>query len=128
MIADEMLANKYDGITRPLNWSEFCKRYAEGGVLHELTDLVAGQFRFIFDDTNPRTTPPRRAMQCRLAILALYLIHLSEENGNMFWTRRTDGIWSVVTNWFKWEREQTQKPQWFVFKFGDVEEHLKSMN
>jgi len=123
IIADEMLAAK-QGIVRPLNWKEFTERYMTGGVLRTLTDLVAGKLRFIFDDASPRTTPPRRAAQARLAILALYLIQMSAEAGNPGWNRRTEGIWRVVGNWFAWERDHRQNPQWFVFRRGDVEEWL----
>ena len=125
IIADEMLATKQQGIIRPLNWNEFVQRYEAGGVLRTLTDLVAGKLRFVFDDRNPRTVPPRRSTQCRLAILSLYLIHMSEEAGNTNWTRRAEGIWRVVTNWFAWEKQEGQNPLWYVFHRGDVMEHLE---
>jgi hypothetical protein len=124
IISDEMLIAKQQGIIRPLNWKEFCDKYSQGGVLRTLTDLVADKLRFIFDDTEPRTTAPRRSAQARLAILALYLIHMSEEAGESGWTRRADRIWHVVTSWFAWEQEKGQNPQWFVFKRGDVTEWI----
>ncbi len=125
IIADEMLSAKQYGIVRPLNWNEFVTRYMADGVLSRLANLVAGRFRFVFDDTNPRTTAPRRALQCRLAILALYLIRLSEESGATHWSRRADAIWPVVTSWFAWEREQQQEPRWYVFSPGDVATRLE---
>lgn len=121
IIADEMLVAKQQGIVRPLNWSEFCGRYQQGGVLKALADLVANKLRFVFDDSSPKTTPPRRATQCRLAILALYLLRLSEEAGDAHWKPREAGIWRVAANWFAWERDQNQAPRWYVFKAGDVE-------
>ncbi len=120
IIADEMLVSKHPRVVKPLNWKEFADRYAEGGVLRTLTDLIAGKLRFIFDDSNPRTVPPRRSTQARLAILALYLIHMSDEAGNPMWNRRSDNIWRVVANWFAWERGEDQNPQWYVFNRGDV--------
>jgi hypothetical protein len=125
IIADEMLATKQQGIIRPLNWNEFAQRYEATGVLRTLTDMVAGKLRFIFDDSNPKTVPLRRSTQCRLAILSLYLLHMSEEAGSTFWTRRAEGIWRVVTNWFAWEKDQEQDPQWYVFRRGDVADRVE---
>ncbi len=124
IIADEMLVPK-QGVVRPLNWKEFCSRYDEGGVLCTLAELVAHKLRFVFDDANPRSTAPRRAMQCRLAILALYLIDMSERAGSTGWSWRSDTIWEVVTNWYRWEEEQRQEPEWYVFSRGDVRRRIE---
>lgn len=119
IITEEMLTGpEGNRITRPLNWSEFCKKYSTNPVVAELTEVVANKIRFVFNEAN--SLPPRKATQCRLAIMALYLIQLSKEAGNDSWTWREDGLWYTTTEWFKWMSVQGQEPHWFVFKFGDV--------
>lgn len=119
IITEEMLATaKAHAVPRPLNWKEFCAKYANDGVVRELAELVAGRVRYIFSEAN--SLPPRKAMQCRLAIMALYLIQLSKEAGNDSWTWREDGLWQIVAAWWDWENSQGQGPKWFVFKYGDV--------
>lgn len=120
IITDSMLVEKEQGIVRPLNWREFAQAYFDDPVIKTLTDMVAAKFRFIFDDTNPKTTPIRRANQCRLAILALYLIRMSTEADSLGWSRREEDIWRVCVSWFQWEQDQKQSPQWSVFERGDV--------
>lgn len=124
IITEEMLT-RTDGvrITRPLNWAEFCKKYSTNVVVKELTEVVARKFRFVFDET--KSLPPRKATQCRLAIMALYLIQLSRESGNDSWNRREENLWRTITEWFKWERDQGQAPEWFVFSYGDVAARIK---
>jgi len=125
IIADEMLNTQPQaGVKRPMNWKEFCAIYSAGGVLTELSDLIAKKLRFIFDDRNPRTTPLRRSAQCRLAILALYLIRMSEEAGEKGWLKRADAVWRTATNWRKWQLDEGQTPDWFVFEHGDVAARL----
>lgn len=123
IITEEMLTGP-EGvrITRPLNWAEFCRKYAANPVVKELSELVAGRFRYVFDET--RALPPRRATQCRMAIMALYLIRLSQEAGNDSWTWREEPLWRTVTAWFNWEWQQRQGPKWFVFTYGDVASRL----
>lgn len=105
-------------ITRPTNWAEFVREYDRGEVLQTLSESVADKIRYIFEESNP--LPPRRAMQCRLAIMALYLIRLSKEAGNDSWNRREPALWNTVSGWFAWEYQHDQRPTWFVFEFGDV--------
>ena len=89
IVTQEMLvATTPPAVPRPLHWKEFCVKYEEDAVLRELAELVAGRVRYIFNETN--SLPPRKAMQCRLAIMALYLIQLSREAGNDSWTWRED--------------------------------------
>jgi len=120
--AEMLVTSSATSITRPLNWREFCRKHRSGRAFQDLAELVADKLRFTFDETN--SLPPRRAMQCRLAIMALYLIQLSKEVENSSWNRREDALWRVATEWFKWEREHGQSPSWFVFQFGDVEARL----
>lgn len=125
IIEDEMTVQGNQRVPHPVNWREFCQKYQEGGVLRTLADMVASKFRFIFDDANHRTTPLRRSSQCRLAIMALYLIKMSEENGDSIWAKKAADIWPVVADWFAWEATYNTEngrrpPQWFVFTYGDV--------
>lgn len=123
IITDEMLTGPTGTrISRPLNWSEFCRKYNSDGVIKELAELVADRFRYVFNEGN--ALPPRKATQCRLAIMALYLIQLSREAGNDSWNWRGDNLWKIVSQWFKWEADQGQDPKWFVFTYGDVSERL----
>jgi hypothetical protein len=110
-------------LPRPINWKEFCGKYATDSTVKELSDLVAGKLRLIFDET--KSLPPRKAMQCRLAIMALYLIRLSKEAGNDSWSRREDALWRIVSDWHQWEFDRGQDPKWFVFTFGDVAERTR---
>lgn len=121
IITEEMLTGP-EGvrITRPLNWSEFCKKYTANPVVKELAELVAGRFRFVFNEAN--SLPPRKATQCRLAIMALYLVQISKETGNDSWAWRDESLWKTVADWFRWEFEQNQAPKWFVFLYGDAAE------
>jgi len=124
IVTEEMLVAQHAmGIFRPLNWKEFCDKCASNPVMNELSELVASRLRFIFNEGN--ALPPRKAMQCRLGIMALYLIELSKESGNDSWTRREDGLWQIVGDWFRWEMEQDQEPRWYVLRFGDVEERVR---
>jgi hypothetical protein len=124
IIGSEMLVTpEATRVVRPLNWKEFCEAAAAVPAVRELAEVVASKLRFIFDESN--SLPPRKAMQCRLAIMALYLIQLSKEAGNDSWTRREDALWRVVTDWFKWESDHGQDPKWFVFAFGDVAERVR---
>jgi hypothetical protein len=119
IITEEMLVAPHaTKVTRPLNWKEFCDKHSGNPAVRDLAETVAGKLRFIFDET--RSLPPRKAMQCRLAIMALYLIQLSKEAGSDSWQRREEALWDIVTDWFTWEAEQGQKPAWYVFEFGDV--------
>ncbi len=111
-------------VVRPINWKEFCEKYTASPVVRELADIVADKLRFIFDEA--KSLPPRKAMQCRLAIMGLYLIQLSKEAGNDSWSRREDALWRIVGDWFKWESDQGQDPKWFVFTFGDVAQRIRS--
>lgn len=121
IIVEEMLiAPGATKVTRPLNWKEFCDKCESSPVLRELAEQVADRLRFIFVETN--SLPPRRAMQCRLAILALYLVQISKDAGNDSWTRREESLWRIAREWFAWEAGQGQNPRWFVFRFGDVAE------
>lgn len=61
-------------------------------------------------------------MQCRLAILALYLVRISRDAGNDSWNWREESLRGIVKDWFAWESEHDQNPKWFIFKFGDVAE------
>ncbi len=126
IITQEMLtAPDVSKVPRPLNWKEFCEKYSADPVLQELAEQVAGRIRFIFDEAN--ALPPRKAMQCRLGIMALYLIQLSKEaRGSDSWTWREDGLWEVVVGWYKWEQEQSQNPRWYVFERGDVAKRIPS--
>ncbi len=122
IIVEEMLvAPSATKVTRPLNWKEFCEKCQACPVLKELAEQVADRLRFIFVETN--SLPPRRAMQCRLAILALYLVQISKDAGNDSWNRREESLWRIVKEWFTWEDAQGQHPHWFVFRFGDVAEY-----
>jgi hypothetical protein len=124
IITEEMLvAPQATKVTRPLNWKEFCDKYSGTPAVRDLAEMVAAKLRFIFDEGNK--LPPRKAMQCRLAIMALYLIQLSKEAGENGWTRREEGLWDIVTRWFAWEDEQGQEPAWYVFQFGDVAQRAR---
>ena len=119
IITEEMLTGP-EGvrISRPLNWSEFCRKYNASTVVRELSEIVAGRFRYVFDEAN--SLPPRKATQCRMAIMALYLIQVCSETGSDSWNWRRDGLWRTVCDWYKWEWDQKQAPKWFVFTYGDV--------
>lgn len=108
-------------VPRPLNWKEFCEKYTANQVVRELAEQVAGRIRYIFNESN--SLPPRKAMQCRLGIMALYLIQMSKEAGNDSWTWREEKLWEIVANWFVWESSQKQNPRWYVFERGDVAKH-----
>lgn len=126
ILTHEMLvAPAVTTVPRPLDWREFCGRYTTDPVVRDLAELVAERVRFIFVETN--ALPPRKAMQCRLAIMALYLIQLSKEAGNESWAWREDALWRTVTSWFAWEASQNQSPKWFVFEFGDVAARLRQV-
>jgi|GEM_PF-2665354 len=119
IVSAEMLASPETAkVPRPINWKEFCDKCVAEPALKRLADVVAGKLRFIFDEAN--SLPPRKAMQCRLAIMALYLIKLSKDAGNDSWARSEEGLWNIVRDWFRWESDQGQEPRWFVFKFGDA--------
>ncbi len=123
IIGSEMLvAPEATKVPRPINWKEFCEKCAATSAVRELADVVADKLRFIFSESN--NLPPRRPGECRLAIMALYVIQLSKEAGNDSWTRREDGLWQIVSDWFKWESDKGQDPKWFVFTFGDVAERV----
>jgi hypothetical protein len=121
--AEMLVAPPATAAVRPLNWKEFCTRCEGDPVLRELSEIVASRLQFIFNDEN--SLPPRKAMQCRLAIMALYLIQLSKEAGNESWNRREEDCWRVVTDFFEWESQVSQDPKWFVFQFGDVAERAR---
>ena len=122
IIVEEMLvAPIATKVTRPLNWKEFCEKCQSCPVLKELAEQVAVRLRYIFDDT--KALPPRRAMQCRLAILALYLVQISKDAGNDSWNWREESLWRVVKEWFTWQEKENQRPCWFVFRFNDVAEY-----
>lgn len=119
ILTQEMLVEvSATGITRPMNWKDFCHKYETDRVISELADLTTEKVRWIFDED--KSLPPRKAMQCRLAIMALYLIELSTESGYDHWDWMAGSLWDVATNWFKWEQDQGQSPNWFVFEYGDV--------
>lgn len=122
--AEMLVAPEATKVARPINWKEFCEKCAASPAVRELADVVADKLRFIFDEGN--SLPPRKAMQCRLAIMALYLIQLSKEAGNDSWTRREDALWRIASDWFKWESDQRQEPKWFVFTFGDVAQRIRT--
>jgi len=123
IITQEMLtAPDVTKVVRPLNWKEFCEKCAGNQVVRELAEQVADRVRFIFNESN--TLPPRKAMQCRLGIMALYLIQMSKEAGNDSWTWREDRLWKVVAAWFAWEQAQNQNPRWYVFERGDVAQRV----
>jgi hypothetical protein len=125
IIGSEMLvAPEATKVARPINWKEFCEKCVAIAAVSELADVVAGKLRFIFDEAN--SLPPRRAMQCRLAIMALYLIRLTKEAGNDSWTRREDGLWRIVSDWFQWEFKEGQDPKWYVFTVGDVAQRVRT--
>ena len=125
IVADEMLSTAPQGeVRRPLNWKEFCKRYECDDVLRELVDIVSNRFRQIFDHRDSRTLPRRRGMQCRLAILALYLINISEDTEDNNWKAKDAKIWKMVSEHYKWQLDNHSRgkgsyPRWFVFVQGD---------
>jgi hypothetical protein len=124
IITQEMLvAPEVTRIARPVNWSEFCEKYTATAVVRELAEQVAGRVRFIFNESN--ALPPRKAMQCRLGIMALYMIQLTKEAGNDSWSWRNEGLWKIVAEWFAWEQKQGQNPKWYVFDRGDVAKRIQ---
>lgn len=125
IIGSEMVTASHNSKTiRPLNWREFCQKCKSDHYFYELATIVADKIRLIFDEGNP--VPPRKAMQCRLAIMAMYLIHLSEESGCRTWSNRMPSLWRVICEWFDWQCNQGQSPEWFLFKYGDVKEHPRN--
>lgn len=119
IITQEMLTTAVSStLPRPLNWKEFSDKYEANPVVKELAQQVADRVRYIFNESN--TLPPRRAMQCRLGIMALYLIQLSKEAGEDSWTWREESLWKIVVEWFAWENSREQNPRWYVFERGDV--------
>ncbi len=124
VISDEMLVvGKATGRPRPIHWKEFCDKLHTDATFLELVNLVAVKLRFIFVETN--ALPPRKAMQCRLAIMALYLAHISHDAGDDYWARREPALWNIVCGWFRTERDVLhQSPEWFVFERGDVASRL----
>ncbi len=117
-----MIRKSNRGLLRPLDWQEFTVELEANEVLREITDLIANQFRLIFDETVP--DPKRRAMQCRLAILCLYLYALSDRNGNAARERKETALWQKVGDWFQWEEDAGQNPRWFVFEYGDIKQWI----
>lgn len=105
IIANEMLVkpNTTDAV-RPVDWSEFVAKYTQGGVIKSLADIVCERIAFICHDTGSMRC--RRLLQCRLAILGLYLIGLSKLAGKDFWSSREPGLWSTVRNGFRREARQ----------------------
>jgi hypothetical protein len=87
--------------TRPLNWFEFCESYKNVLAFTEITKLLRDKLAFIFDET--KSLPPRRAMQCRLAILGLYLIRLSKLAGFETWAREEEPFWDFAKRWYDWQ-------------------------
>jgi hypothetical protein len=94
-------------------------------VWKELSDTVASNLRFIFRDD--KAIPPRKASQCRLAIMALYLIALSKAAGYDTWNLREAALWNTVAEWFKWEADHGQSPRWYVFEYGDAERRAQAV-
>jgi hypothetical protein len=63
-------------------------------------------------------------MQCRLAILALYLINISEDTEDNNWKAKDAKIWKMVSEHYKWQLDNHSRgkgsyPRWFVFVQGD---------
>ena len=124
IVAHEMITpSSALGVTRPLNWSEFCNTLSDGNVLGELARVVAEKIAFVFDESNP--LPARKATQCRLAIMGLYFAKLSEEAGESTWSAYVDRLWQVVLECFQHEKDCSYYSGWFVFERGDVEERAK---
>lgn len=127
IVSEEMLIrSKATDIPRPINWSEFCSLLETDPVIKEIANVMATRLRFVFLDSS--APPPRKAMQCRLAIFGLYLIQISDEADNKTGSWRADRLWPPIIGWYKWEHEQwvsrksDRKPDWSVFKRFDVAE------
>jgi hypothetical protein len=116
LVVNLMIIRTERAVLRPLDWREFVAALDRCPELKEISTVVGKGFRRVFDETIP--APPRRAEQCRLAILGLYLIHFGADNGS--WSRQADGFWDTTTEWFRWQHREGQKPDWFVFERGDV--------
>ncbi len=125
IVWDEMLAvHEATKVASPLNWKAFVAKYTSDPAIRDLVELVSSKLQFIFVETNQ--LPPRKAMQCRLAIMALYLIDLCKAAGSHIWDQREAGLWDIVVDWFKWQIDANQDPHWYLFAPGDVKSRLKT--
>jgi hypothetical protein len=124
IVSHEMItASSTLGITRPLNWTEFCQSLTADSVLGELAKIVAERIAFVFDEDKP--LPARKGMQCRLAIMGLYFIRLSQEAGEDTWIPHEERLWEVVVEQYEHEKEYNYYNGWFVFERGDVEQRTQ---
>lgn len=106
-------------IPHPLNWHEFVNnRYRTDHVLKELAHFVSGKLEYIFEENGSLAN--RKEMQCRLAIMGIYMVRLAEEAGAKGWSRRLDGFWKVVLAQYRHEIATNRYDGWFVFERGDV--------
>lgn len=112
-------------LVRPVNWSEFCSLHGANPVVKDLSEQIADRIRFIFDESN--SLPPRKAMQCRLAVMALYLVRIADETAGGDWEQAANRMWKVAAEWFAWERDHGQNPWWYVYAPGDVEERAAAL-
>ena len=120
VITETFLVESSSGIIKPMDWRQLCERLKTDDTLKTLTEEVSSKLQFIFDERN--TLPPRRAMQCRMAILGIYLVRLSQEVEDDLWNRLESQLWTVVRGWFSWQQAEKRDPQWFVFEFGDAKQ------
>ena len=120
VITEKFLIQSTSGLVKPMNWAQFCERLYDDSTLKQLTEDVTFKLRFIFDETQPPEA--RRAMQCRLAILALYLVRLSQDADDNLWDPLEGKLWTTVRRQFAFEMERGWNPQWYVYKPGDASE------
>lgn len=124
IIANQMMVrSEATGEARPMNWREFCDLYNQDPVWKELADTVAGYLRQIF--AKEGDLRERKNRECRLAIMALYLIDLCRSEGEMRWGDLEGNLWRTITRQYAHIQEKSgQPPMWYVFAPGDVGERL----
>jgi hypothetical protein len=69
----------------------------------------------------------RKGVQCRLAILALYFMSISEDMEDKNWKVKNGKSWKMLSEHYKWQLEYHSRgrrsyPLWFVFMQGDPKE------
>lgn len=123
MMTDKMLVRPATtNLARPMNWAEFAELYQKGDQpLAGIADAIKEKLAFIFIDDRGKT-PKCRDMQCRLAIMGLYLIKLSKLAGNEHWTSRETEFWGTILCWYEFDVLKNNNDDWYVFRPGDVRE------
>ena len=109
--------------SRPMHWQEFTREAGNDTVLAALTETVRSKLASIFDDGDPAHLAARKEAQCRLAIMALYLIELMPESERDSYTLKETSkqLWDNLVESFasEWKRPG-RRPNWYVFQKDDL--------